>query len=55
MLNISISSFKKQKSSMIEAIIALRNNSWNAYQDGIAQKVSIRLKRNTNKYGYLIY
>lgn len=55
MLNTSISSFKKQKSRMIQAIIVLKNQSSNAYQDGIAQKGSIRLKKNTNKYGYLIY
>lgn len=55
MLNIYISSLKKQRSSMIQVIIVLRSQSSNAYQVGIAQKGSIRLKKNTNKYGYLIY
>ena len=39
---------------MIETIRELRKSS-NAYQDGIVQKVSIRLKKNINKYGYLIH
>ena len=33
----------------------LRYQPSNAYQHGIAQNDSIRFKKNTNKYGYLIY